>query len=90
MVIKTENNKQSTIDFTNARETEADDERIASIKEVKEANEALILEAEGKLEVIKRIVQATTKEIQWVNESDERYFIDNANPCVENMNQFYN
>lgn len=61
MVIKTENNKQSTIDFTNARETEADDERIASIKEVKEANEALILEAEGKLKVIKRIVQATTK-----------------------------
>ena len=78
MVIKAENDKQSAIDFANARETKADGERRASIKEAEGIKQALILEAEGKSEAIERVAEATAKEIQLVNESAERYFIGNA------------
>ena len=78
MVIKAENDKQSAIDFANARETKADGERRASIKEAEGVKRALILEAEGKSEAIERVAEATAKEIQLVNESAERYFIGNA------------
>ena len=67
LVIKAENDKQSTIDFANARETKADGERRASIKEV-----------EGKSQAIERVADARAKEIQMINESAEKYFIGNA------------
>jgi regulator of protease activity HflC (stomatin/prohibitin superfamily) len=78
MVIKAENDKQSAIDFANARETKADGERRASIKEAEGIKQALILEAEGKSEAIERIAEARAKEIQLVNESAEKYFVGNA------------
>jgi len=78
MVIKAENDKQSAIDFANARETKADGERRASVKEAEGVREALILEAEGKSQAIERVAEARAREIQLVNESAERYFIGNA------------
>ena len=78
MVIKAENDKQSAIDFANARETKADGERRASIKEAEGIKQALILEAEGKSQAIERVAEARAKEIQLVNESAERYFVGNA------------
>lgn len=78
MVIKAENDKQSAIDFANARETKADGERRASIKEAEGIKQALILEAEGKSQAIERVAEARAKEIQLVNESAEQYFIGNA------------
>jgi len=78
MVIKAENDKQSAIDFANARETKADGERRASIKEAEGIRQALILEAEGKAQAIEKVAQARATEIQLVNESAERYFVGNA------------
>jgi len=78
MVIKAENDKQSAIDFANARETKADGERRASIKEAEGVKQALILEAEGKSEAIQKVAQARAKEIELVNEAAEKYFIGNA------------
>ena len=78
MVIKAENDKQSAIDFANARETKADGERRASIKEAEGIKQALILEAEGRSEAIERVAEARAKEIQLVNESAEKYFVGNA------------
>jgi regulator of protease activity HflC (stomatin/prohibitin superfamily) len=78
MVIKAENDKQSAIDFANARETKADGERRASIKEAEGVRQALILEAEGKAEAIEKVAQARATEIQLVNESAEKYFVGNA------------
>ena len=78
MVIKAENDKQSAIDFANARETKADGERRASIKEAEGIKQALILEAEGKSQAIERVAEARAKEIQLVNESAEKYFVGNA------------
>ena len=78
MVIKAENDKQSAIDFANARETKADGERRASIKEAEGIKQALILEADGKSQAIERVAEATAKEIQLVNESAEKYFVGNA------------
>lgn len=78
MVIKAENDKQSAIDFANARETKADGERRASIKEAEGIRQSLILEAEGKSQAIERVAEARAKEIQLVNEAAEKYFIGNA------------
>jgi regulator of protease activity HflC (stomatin/prohibitin superfamily) len=78
MVIKAENDKQSAIDFANARETKADGERRASIKEAEGVKQALILEADGRAQAIERVAQARATEIQLVNESAEKYFIGNA------------
>ena len=78
MVIKAENDKQSAIDFANARETKADGERRASIKEAEGVRQSLILEAEGKSQAIERVAEARAKEIQLVNEAAEKYFVGNA------------
>lgn len=78
MVIKAENDKQSAIDFANARETKADGERRASIKEAEGIKQALILEAEGKSEAIQKVALARAKEIELVNEAAEKYFVGNA------------
>jgi regulator of protease activity HflC (stomatin/prohibitin superfamily) len=78
MVIKAENDKQSAIDFANARETKADGERRASIKQAEGVKQALILEAEGKSEAIRKVAEARAKEIELVNEAAEKYFVGNA------------
>ena len=78
MVIKSENDKQSAIDFANARETKANGERRAKIKEAEGVKQSLILEDEGKSQAIKRVAEARAKEIQLVNEAAEKYFIGNA------------
>lgn len=78
MVIKAENDKQSAIDFANARETKADGERRASIKEAEGVRQSLILQAEGESEAIERVAAARAKEIELVNEAAEKYFIGNA------------
>jgi len=78
MVIKAENDKQSAIDFANARETKADGERRASIQEAEGVKKALILEAEGKAQAIERVAKARATEIKLVNESAEKYFVGNA------------
>ena len=78
MVIKAENDKQSAIEFANARETKADGERRAVIKEAEGVKRSLILEAEGKAQAIERVAEARAKEIQVVNEAAEKYFVGNA------------
>jgi len=62
----------------NARETKADGERRASIKEAEGVRQALILEADGRAQAIERVAQARATEIQLVNESADKYFIGNA------------
>lgn len=78
MVIKAENDKQSAIDFANARETKADGERRASIKQAEGVKQALILKAEGEAEAIRKVADARAKEIELVNVAAEKYFIGNA------------
>jgi len=78
MVIKAENDKQSAIDFANARETKADGERRAVIKEAEGVKQALIEKAEGEAQAIERVAQARATEIQLVNEAAEKYFVGNA------------
>jgi len=78
MVIKAENDKQSAIDFANARETKADGERRAVIKEAEGIKQALIEKAEGEAQAIERVAQARATEIQLVNEAAEKYFVGNA------------
>ena len=72
MVIKAENDKQSAIDFANARETKSDGERRAQIKEAEGVRQSLILEAEGQSQAIERVAEARAKEIQLVNEAAEK------------------
>jgi regulator of protease activity HflC (stomatin/prohibitin superfamily) len=66
-VVKAENEKISAIDFATARETVADGEKRAKIKEAEGVKQARILEAAGEAEAIKL-----------VNEAADKYFIGNA------------
>ncbi len=66
-VVKAENEKIAAIDFASARETVADGEKRAKIKEAEGVKQAKILNAEGEAEAIKL-----------VNEAADRYFIGNA------------
>ncbi|MFH1771917.1 MAG: SPFH domain-containing protein [Candidatus Omnitrophota bacterium] len=66
-VVKAENEKISAIDFATARETVADGEKRAKIKEAEGVKRAKILQAEGDSEAIKL-----------VNEAAEKYFVGNA------------
>lgn len=66
-VVKAENEKIAAKDFALARETEADGERMASIKEAEGFKQARILEAQGKAQAIKL-----------VNEAADKYFVGNA------------
>ncbi|MBN1789608.1 MAG: SPFH/Band 7/PHB domain protein [Bacteroidales bacterium] len=66
-VVKAENEKIAAIDFASARETVADGEKRAKIKEAEGVKQAKILSAEGEAEAIKL-----------VNEAADRYFIGNA------------
>jgi regulator of protease activity HflC (stomatin/prohibitin superfamily) len=66
-VVKAENEKIAAIDFASARETVADGEKRARIKEAEGSRQAKILHAEGEAEAIKM-----------VNEAADKYFIGNA------------
>ncbi len=66
-VVKAENEKIAAIDFATARETAADGEKRAKIKEAEGVKQSRILQAEGEAEAIKL-----------VNEAANKYFIGNA------------
>ena len=66
-VVKAENEKIAAIDFATARETAADGEKRAKIKEAEGFKQSKILHAEGEAEAIKL-----------VNEAANKYFIGNA------------
>ncbi|MDD5496417.1 MAG: SPFH/Band 7/PHB domain protein [Candidatus Omnitrophica bacterium] len=66
-VVKAENEKIAAVDFATARETVADGEKRASIKQAEGIKQARILQAQGEAEAIKL-----------VNEAAEKYFIGNA------------
>jgi regulator of protease activity HflC (stomatin/prohibitin superfamily) len=66
-VVKAENEKIAAIDFASARETVADGEKRAKIKEAEGFKQAKILTAEGEAEAIRL-----------VNEAADKYFIGNA------------
>lgn len=66
-VVKAENEKIAAIDFATARETVADGEKRAKIKEAEGVKQSKILQAEGEAEAIKL-----------VNEAADKYFIGNA------------
>lgn len=66
-VVKAENEKIAAVDFATARETTADGEKRAQIKEAEGIKQARILQAEGEAEAIRL-----------VNEAADRYFIGNA------------
>jgi len=66
-VVKAENEKIAAIDFASARETVADGEKRAKIKEAEGYKQSKILHAEGEAEAIKL-----------VNEAADKYFVGNA------------
>jgi regulator of protease activity HflC (stomatin/prohibitin superfamily) len=66
-VVKAENEKIAAIDYATARETVADGEKRAKIKEAEGFKQSKILHAEGEAEAIKL-----------VNEAADKYFIGNA------------
>ncbi|MEO5947557.1 MAG: SPFH domain-containing protein [Chitinophagaceae bacterium] len=66
-VVKAENEKIAAIDYATARETVADGEKRARIKEAEGSRQANILSAEGEAMAIKM-----------VNEAAEEYFVGNA------------
>jgi regulator of protease activity HflC (stomatin/prohibitin superfamily) len=66
-VVKAENEKIAAIDFASARETVADGEKRAKIKEAEGFKQSKILTAEGEAEAIRL-----------VNEAANKYFIGNA------------
>ncbi|MDD3374411.1 MAG: SPFH/Band 7/PHB domain protein [Candidatus Omnitrophica bacterium] len=66
-VVKAENEKVAAVDFATARETVADGEKRAKIKEAEGVRQARILQAQGEAEAI-----------QLVNEAADKYFVGNA------------
>ncbi len=66
-VVKAENEKVAAVDFATARETVADGEKRASIKQAEGIKQAQILKAQGEAEAI-----------QLVNEAADKYFVGNA------------
>jgi len=66
-VVKAENEKIAAIDYATARETVADGEKRASIKQAEGIKQARILEATGEAEAIRL-----------VNEAADKYFVGNA------------
>jgi regulator of protease activity HflC (stomatin/prohibitin superfamily) len=66
-VVKAENEKIAAVDYATARETVADGEKRAKIKEAEGVKQAKILAAEGEAEAIKL-----------VNDAADKYFVGNA------------
>jgi regulator of protease activity HflC (stomatin/prohibitin superfamily) len=66
-VVKAENEKIAAVDYATARETVADGEKRAKIKEAEGIKQSRILQAEGEAEAIKL-----------VNDAADKYFVGNA------------
>ncbi len=88
-VLKAQNEKEAAIDYANAKETEADGERRATIKLAEGKKKSLILDSEGikesmmlkssgEAQAIIRVADAKAKEIEVINQAAQEYFKDNA------------
>lgn len=77
-VLIANNEKIAAVDFATAVETKADGEKRASIKSAEGIKQAAILQAEGEATAIKTVADATAYEIEQVNKSADKYFINNA------------
>jgi len=66
-VVKAENEKIAAVDYATARETTADGEKRAQIKQAEGVKQSRILHAEGEAEAIRL-----------VNEAADKYFVGNA------------
>ncbi len=66
-VVKAENEKVAAVDFATARETTADGEKRAQIKQAEGVKQSRILQAEGEAEAIRL-----------VNEAADKFFVGNA------------
>jgi regulator of protease activity HflC (stomatin/prohibitin superfamily) len=78
MVVKAENTKTANIDFATAQETKADGDRRSQIKIAEGMKQASILEAEGERQSKILRAQGEAEAIRIVNESANKYFVDNA------------
>jgi len=65
--VKAENEKIAAVDYATARETTADGEKRAQIKQAEGVKQSRILHAEGEAEAIRL-----------VNEAADKYFVGNA------------
>jgi len=77
-VLKAQNEKQAAIDFATARETAADGEKRAAIKQAEGQMQSAVLKAQGEAQAILKVAEARSKEIQIINESAQKYFVGNA------------
>lgn len=77
-VLKAQNEKQAAIDFATARETVADGEKRAAIKQAEGQMQSTVLKAEGEAQAILKVAEARSKEIQIINEAAQKYFVGNA------------
>jgi len=77
-VVKANNKKIAAADFANAAEIEADGFKRAEIKKAEGLKEAAILEANGQAYAITAVAKADAEQIKLVNESIQKYFVDNA------------
>jgi regulator of protease activity HflC (stomatin/prohibitin superfamily) len=77
-VLKAQNEKQAAIDFATARETAADGEKRAAIKQAEGQMQSAVLKAEGEAQAILKVAEARSKEIQIINEAADKYFTGNA------------
>jgi regulator of protease activity HflC (stomatin/prohibitin superfamily) len=77
-VLIANNEKIAAVDFATAVETKADGEKRASIKSAEGIKQAAILQAEGEATAIKTVADATAYEIEQVNKSADKFFVNNA------------
>jgi regulator of protease activity HflC (stomatin/prohibitin superfamily) len=77
-VLKAQNEKQAAIDFATARETAADGEKRAAIKQAEGQMQSAVLKAQGEAQAILKVAEARSKEIEIVNEAADKYFTGNA------------
>ena len=77
-VLKAQNEKQAAIDYATARETSADGEKRAAIKQAEGQMQSTVLKAEGEAQAILKVADARSKEIQIINEAAQKYFVGNA------------
>jgi len=77
-VIKAEKEKEAAVDFATARETTADGEKRARIKEAEGLKQSDILKAEGRRQTMILEAEGRAIAIKEVNEAASKYFKDNA------------
>ena len=77
-VVIAENEKRSAIDFATAKETQADGEKRALIKNAEGAKQSAILKAEGEKEAKILVADGEAEAIRRVSEASNKYFLGNA------------